>query len=81
MFAWDRRGQQPIILSGGGAPSSHLVAESEVWEVQYDPFRRSSNFSKNFSNDSSTRVLPVMICSEDGILAVVEEGTNFLLHL
>ncbi|XVE98628.1 hypothetical protein REPUB_Repub03eG0122900 [Reevesia pubescens] len=30
--------------------------------------------SSNISNISSTRILPVMICSEDGILAVIEQG-------
>ncbi|MBA0773866.1 hypothetical protein Gotri_009119 [Gossypium trilobum] len=73
VFAWDRRAaQQPIVLSGAGtgeAPNS-LLSESEVWEVQYDRYTRRSNIS----NISSTRILPVMICSEDGILAVIEQG-------
>ncbi|XP_059635956.1 nuclear pore complex protein NUP43 [Cornus florida] len=70
VFAWDIRWQQqPIILSGvaaGGAMANSL-AESEVWEVQY-------THSANVGNISSSRILPVMICSEDGILAVVEQG-------
>ncbi|PPR95387.1 hypothetical protein GOBAR_AA25291 [Gossypium barbadense] len=73
VFAWDRRAaQQPIVLSGAGtgeAPNS-LLSESEVWEVQYDRYTRRSNIG----NISSTRILPVMICSEDGILAVIEQG-------
>ncbi|OWM89980.1 nuclear pore complex protein NUP43 [Punica granatum] len=74
IFAWDLRWQQqPIILSGVvmGDGSKHSVSDSsEVWEVQYDRDVKSSNAS-NFS--SSSRMLPVMMCSEDGILAVVEE--------
>ncbi|GLT80467.1 hypothetical protein SLA2020_519050 [Shorea laevis] len=73
VFAWDlRTPQQPIVLSGietGGA-AIHSLSESEVWEVQYDCYTRSSNIS----NISSSRILPVMMCSEDGILAVVEQG-------
>ncbi|KAK4265422.1 hypothetical protein QN277_026477 [Acacia crassicarpa] len=71
LFAWDLRWQQqPIILSRGGTAAGNnevpLVSESEVWEVQYD---RSTK-----SNMSSTRLLPAMICSEDGILAIIEQG-------
>ncbi|KAI3893196.1 hypothetical protein MKX03_007028 [Papaver bracteatum] len=73
IFAWDLRWQQqPILLSGvdaqvGGVNSP---SESEVWEVQYDSYMQ----SQNVSNTSSTRVLPVMMCSEDGILASIEQG-------
>ncbi|KAI3771921.1 hypothetical protein L6452_03093 [Arctium lappa] len=74
VFAWDlRRPQQPIILSGidvGEPMSSSSISESEVWEVQYDTFMSASNRA----NISSERVLPVMICSEDGILAVIKQG-------
>ncbi|KAK6273099.1 hypothetical protein POUND7_010182, partial [Theobroma cacao] len=73
VFAWDLRAQQqPIVLSGGGTDQTAmpLLSESEVWEVQYDRYTRSSNIN----NMSSTRILPVMICSEDGILAVIEQG-------
>lgn len=73
VFAWDLRWQQqPVILSGlgtGDAPA-HLLSESDVWEVQYDTF----NPFSNHANFSSAQVLPVMICSEDGILAVVDQG-------
>jgi len=75
VFAWDLRWQQqPIILSGAGAGTGagntmvHSVSESEVWEVQYDRCIK--------SNTSSTRILPSMICSEDGILAVIEQGIH-----
>lgn len=69
IFAWDlRRQQQPIILSGVGMGEgvTSLVSESEIWEIQYDRSIKPSNVG--------SRMLPVMICSEDGILAVVEEG-------
>lgn len=68
IFAWDLRWQQePIILSGvgsGEAAAGSPLSESEVWEVQFDCYMHSSN----------TGILPVMMCSEDGILAVVEQG-------
>ncbi|KAK7329893.1 hypothetical protein VNO77_24074 [Canavalia gladiata] len=70
VFAWDLRSpKQPIVLSGIGAGAgagNRSISESEVWEVQYDRCIK--------SNTSSTRILPSMICSEDGILAVIEEG-------
>ncbi|CAL5328304.1 unnamed protein product [Camellia sinensis] len=71
VFAWDLLWQQqPIVLSGvaAGEFQSHSLSESEIWEVQYD------SYSSNIGNMSTSRVLPVMICSEDGILAVVEQG-------
>jgi len=73
VFAWDLRWQQqPIILSGVaiGEVPANSPCESEVWEVQYDNYMH----SMNIGNISSSRVLPVMICSEDGILAVVQQG-------
>ncbi|XP_062157570.1 nuclear pore complex protein NUP43 [Alnus glutinosa] len=72
VFAWDIRWQQqPIILSGigTGEAATRLACESEVWEVQYDRYTKSTNVG----NISSSRILPAMICSEDGILAVVEQ--------
>ncbi|CAJ2649633.1 nucleoporin NUP43-like protein [Trifolium pratense] len=73
VLAWDLRWQQqPIILSGTGAGDGagnsavQSISESEVWEVQYDRCIK--------SNTSSTRILPAMICSEDGILGVIEQG-------
>lgn len=73
VFAWDLRWQkQPIILSGVGTSeaASYSPSESEVWEVQFDCYTPLSSTG----NVSSSRILPVMICSEDGILAVVEQG-------
>ncbi|CAH8352869.1 unnamed protein product [Eruca vesicaria subsp. sativa] len=69
VFAWDLRWpKQPIVLSGVGASEStnNPLSESEVWEVQYDSYTK--------SNISSSRILPVMTCSEDGILGVIEQG-------
>ncbi|KAG5413081.1 hypothetical protein IGI04_000648 [Brassica rapa subsp. trilocularis] len=43
------------------------IVLSGVWEVQYD-----SDTKSNIS--SSSRILPVMTCSEDGILGVIEQG-------
>ncbi|KAF5956736.1 hypothetical protein HYC85_003961 [Camellia sinensis] len=75
VFAWDLRWQQqPIVLSGVavGEFQSHSLSESEIWEVQYD------SYSSNIGNMSTSRVLPVMICSEDGILAVVEQDSYYI---
>lgn len=73
VFAWDLRWQQqPIMLSGVGTSDLSALSplESDVWEVQYDNYTTSSNYR----NMSESRVLPAMICSEDGILAVIEQG-------
>ncbi|CAA6662255.1 unnamed protein product [Spirodela intermedia] len=40
-----------------------------IWEIQYD-----SLIQTGFSSTPSTKILPVMICSEDGVLAVLEQG-------
>ncbi|KAL2936461.1 Nuclear pore complex protein NUP43 [Bienertia sinuspersici] len=74
VFAWDLRWpQQPIVLSGVGIGErpSRPVSESEVWEVQFDCHSQSSNIAS-----MSSSVLPVMMCSEDGILAVLESGSE-----
>lgn len=74
VFAWDlRRPQQAILLSGTDTgEATPCISESEVWEVQYDTFMSASNRA----SISSERVLPAMICSEDGILAVIKQGTE-----
>ncbi|KAL1548919.1 nuclear pore complex protein NUP43 [Salvia divinorum] len=73
VFAWDiRRPKQPVMLSGvgiGNAPAYSAV-ESDIWEVHYDNYTHSSKMSSS----SSSTILPAMICSEDGILAVIEQG-------
>ncbi|KAG8087030.1 hypothetical protein GUJ93_ZPchr0010g7492 [Zizania palustris] len=71
IFAWDLRWpQQPIPLSGVGLDgTAQPVCESEVWEVLFDNYTQSSDIISS----ASTRILPVMMCSEDGILAVVEQ--------
>ncbi|KAF2918896.1 hypothetical protein DAI22_08g094000 [Oryza sativa Japonica Group] len=71
IFAWDLRWpQQPIPLSGLGLNgTAQPVSESEVWEVLFDNYTQSTDIISS----ASTRILPVMMCSEDGILAVVEQ--------
>ncbi|KAJ0912237.1 putative transcription factor WD40-like family [Helianthus annuus] len=72
VFAWDlRRPQQPIVLSGvDNGETATCISESDVWEVQYDTFMSASDHAKL----SSIGVLPAMICSEDGMLAVIKQG-------
>lgn len=73
VFAWDlRRPHQPFSLSQSGLneSESNLPCESEVWTVQYDPY-----LSSRGTTASSAHILPAMICSEDGILAVVKQGS------
>ncbi|GJN09754.1 hypothetical protein PR202_ga27787 [Eleusine coracana subsp. coracana] len=79
IFAWDLRWpQQPIPLSGIGLHGIvQPVCESEVWEVLFDTYTQSSDIISS----TSARILPVMICSEDGILAVVEQGDERPLEL
>ncbi|KAJ4781031.1 Nucleoporin Nup43 [Rhynchospora pubera] len=66
VYAWDLRWQQQAItLAGTGLEAkSQPFSESEVWEVKYDAFT---------PQVSSTKVLPVMMCSEDGFLAVLQQ--------
>lgn len=74
MFAWDIRWpKKPVLLSGVGVADVNSLVESDIWEVQYDNYTHTSNI-----NSSSSRILPAMICSEDGILAVIEQGMPFL---
>lgn len=67
VYAWDLRWQQQAItLAGAGLEAkSQPLSGSEVWEVKYDAFT---------PQISSTKVLPVMMCSEDGFLAVLRQG-------
>ncbi|KAG0465989.1 hypothetical protein HPP92_020153 [Vanilla planifolia] len=72
VLAWDRRWQQqPIFLSGGGLTGTgQATSESDVWEVQYDIGTQTSGIN----SAPTSKIFPVMMCSEDGILAVVEQG-------
>ena len=72
IFAWDlRSAQEPIPLSHVGLDeTAQPVCESEVWEVLFGNYTESSDIISSVS----TRILPVMLCSEDGILAIVEQG-------
>ncbi|KAL4181947.1 hypothetical protein AMTRI_Chr12g239980 [Amborella trichopoda] len=72
VFAWDLRWQkQPVMLCGGG--TADPMAEGEVWKVQYDHYSQSAN--------PSTQIPPVMMCSDDGILAIVEPGEEEPIEL
>ncbi|OAY69897.1 Nuclear pore complex protein NUP43 [Ananas comosus] len=74
LFAWDLRWQQwPILLSGVCLNGTDQpVSESEVCKVQYDSYTQSSGITSALS----TKILPVMVCSEDGILVVLEQGED-----
>nr|CAD1840616.1 unnamed protein product [Ananas comosus var. bracteatus] len=74
VFAWDLRWQQQLILlSGVGLNGTdQRVSESEVWEVQFDSYTQSSGIT----SAPSTKILPVMVCLEYGILAVLEQGED-----
>ena len=70
--------QQPIPLSGVGLNgAAEPVCESEVWEVLFDTYTQSSDIISS----SSSKILPVMMCSEDGILAVVEQGKPIMSNM
>ncbi|KAJ7541630.1 hypothetical protein O6H91_10G067700 [Diphasiastrum complanatum] len=75
VLAWDLRWQQePIQLVGDNARGKgNLLGappiESDVWEVKYDHFSPFSGHSADTGKAS-----PVMVCSEDGVLAVLEDG-------
>ncbi|XP_010268503.1 PREDICTED: nuclear pore complex protein NUP43 [Nelumbo nucifera] len=72
VFAWDLRWQKQPVLLSGIVPGETVVSpsESEVWEVQFDCYMQSATIG----NISSGQILPVMMCSEDGILAVIKQG-------
>ena len=74
VMAWDLRWQQePVQLSGSfnvkGQFIGDSMAESDVWNVRFDPFTLAGG-----SSAMSSKVPPAMMCSEDGILGVVETG-------
>ncbi|XP_068647966.1 nuclear pore complex protein NUP43-like [Aristolochia californica] len=71
VFAWDiRRPQQPILLAGVGLDErTPAPSESEVWTVKYDTYMQ-------LPNAGPSRILPVMMSSEDGMLAVLEHGVE-----
>lgn len=75
VYAWDLRWQQePIALAGPAAsksrhPMGGLIVESEVWEAKYDALLQSAGHGVE-----SGKSPPVMVCSEDGILALLDGG-------
>ncbi|EPS74027.1 hypothetical protein M569_00727 [Genlisea aurea] len=73
LFAWDIRApKEPVLLSRPGGDTTKPFIESTIWEVQYDDYRHSSKAINSLS--SSSKILPAMTCSEDGILASIEQG-------
>eukprot|EP00250_Pteridium_aquilinum_P010533 c19456_g1_i1 orf=471-1592(+) len=73
VLAWDLRWQkEPLQLCGSsdlkGQFLGDSMVESDIWEVKFDPF------SPPGSNAMSSKIPPIMMCSEDGILGVVEAG-------
>ncbi|KAL2635998.1 hypothetical protein R1flu_007477 [Riccia fluitans] len=81
VYAWDLRWQQaPIPLNGHAMQNGrgHLLGdslvESEVWEVKYDPLLQLAGHMTE-----SGKIPPVMMCSEDGILAVLDSGETLEL--
>lgn len=75
-MVWDLRWQQePIALAGPsakGQASGGLVSESEVWQVKYDTW---SPLAAGRGTESG-KLPPVMMCSEDGVLAVLDGGKH-----
>ncbi|MCO5553517.1 hypothetical protein L7F22_007039 [Adiantum nelumboides] len=73
VLAWDLRWQkEPIQLCGSadltGQPLGDTMVESDVWEVKFD------HLSFSGTSALSSKIPPIMFCSEDGILGVVEAG-------
>ncbi|KAJ3693353.1 hypothetical protein LUZ60_008833 [Juncus effusus] len=66
VFAWDLRYQNQAVELAGGS-KSRVLSRSEIWEVKYDHFAPLI---------SSRNVLPVMVCSEDGFLAVLNQDED-----
>ena len=76
VLAWDLRRQNELFSLAGtrGSKASSLlgpatVAEGEIWEVKLDPALQGGGHGTE-----SGKVPPVLMCSEDGILALLESG-------
>lgn len=75
VLAWDLRRQNELLTLAGrglktGAPP---IAEGEVWNVKLDPALQGGQ-------GESAKIPPVLMCSEDGILAVIEAGVYSLVY-
>ncbi|KAG0605921.1 hypothetical protein M758_9G098300 [Ceratodon purpureus] len=70
VLAWDLRRQNELFtLAGkGGKGGSSTIAEGEVWNVKLDPALQGGG------QGESGKIPPVLMCSEDGILAIIESG-------
>ncbi|KAI3909550.1 hypothetical protein MKW98_013967, partial [Papaver atlanticum] len=76
---WVHRSTSGIVHSIDINPSRKhvcLAVGSSGIVFAWDLTTSNPPFSQNVSNTSSKRVLPVMMCSEDGILASSEQGGN-----
>ena len=76
VLAWDLRRQNELFSLAGtrGSKASSLlgpatVAEGEIWNVKLDPALQGGGHGTE-----SGKVPPVLMCSEDGILALLESG-------
>ncbi|CAM6041556.1 unnamed protein product [Sphagnum compactum] len=76
VVAWDMRRQQELIPLAGAIPSMGrsalefpIVAEGEIWEVKFDP----ALYERGLMTEVG-KVPPVFVCSEDGILALLQGG-------
>ncbi|CAM6018682.1 unnamed protein product [Sphagnum balticum] len=76
VVAWDMRRQQELIPLAGAIPSMGrsalefpIVAEGEIWEVKFDP----ALFERGLMTEVG-KVPPVFVCSEDGILVLLQGG-------
>ncbi|XP_024377358.1 nuclear pore complex protein NUP43 isoform X1 [Physcomitrium patens] len=69
VLAWDLRRQNELhSLAGRGCKSgSSTGAEGEIWNVKLDP-------ALQVGQGESGKIPPVLMCSEDGILALIESG-------
>jgi nuclear pore complex protein Nup43 len=74
VLAWDLRRQNELCtLAGkGGKGGSSTIADGEVWDVRLDPALQGGQ-------GESGKIPPVLMCSEDGILAIIESGLYPLL--
>lgn len=75
VLAWDLRRQNELLnlVGKGGKGGSSTTAEGEIWNVKLDPALQGGG------QGESGKIPPVLMCSEDGILAIIESGLCYLL--